>query len=107
MSLDYPEYKRLKKAHPVLGMLWRLGDCLYYQTLMGSVVLPLLFIHQKAIGQWPLSWGKTLGMAIAAFFGGLLLTLLCGHLKNLALMLGGGFHEYQKQVRQHQENRHR
>ena len=99
MSLDYPEYERLRKAHPFLGILWKLGDCLYYQALMTSIALPLLFIYQKTVGRSLLSWCETLEMAIASFLGVLVLTLLCGQLKNLAFLLGGGFYKYHEQVR--------
>lgn len=58
---------------------------------MASIALPLLFIYQKTVGRSLLSWVETLGMTIASFLGGLVLTLLYGQLKNLAFLLGGSF----------------
>ena len=37
MSLDYPEYEKLRKQSCFLGLLWRIGDLGYYLGLFGRV----------------------------------------------------------------------
>jgi hypothetical protein len=59
MSLDYPEYEKLRKTSRILGWLWRIGDCGYYLGLFAALISPPVFIFQRLRSpQSPLSWGK-------------------------------------------------
>ena len=37
MSLDYPEYLKLKQKSRWFGVLWRVGDAGYYIGLLGGI----------------------------------------------------------------------
>ena len=38
MSLDYPDYLKIKERSRLLGWIWRVGDIGYYVGLIGAII---------------------------------------------------------------------
>ncbi|WP_293152861.1 MULTISPECIES: hypothetical protein [unclassified Microcoleus] len=89
MSLDYPEYEKLRKQSWFLGLLWRIGDYGYYLGLFGVVGSPLVLIYDQLTSQKYHLHPKTallLGFQLVAFFA--CIFLLSALLKSFALKRG-------------------
>ena len=43
MSLDYPDYLRIRARSRWLGIVWRIGDTGYYVFLLAALLVPMVF----------------------------------------------------------------
>ncbi|MCC3406315.1 MAG: hypothetical protein JGK17_12135 [Microcoleus sp. PH2017_10_PVI_O_A] len=89
MSLDYPEYEKLRKQSWFLGLLWRIGDYGYYLGLFGALGSPLVLIYQQLTsqkGHLPAAAALFLGFLLVAFFA--CIFWLSAQLKCFALKRG-------------------
>jgi hypothetical protein len=50
MSLDYPDYERIKAQSRWLGRVWMLGDCAYYLGLLGGILAISWSLSATAVG---------------------------------------------------------
>jgi hypothetical protein len=89
MSLDYPEYEKLRKTSRILGGLWRIGDYGYYLGLFAALISPPVFIFQRFRSpQSPLSWSQALwgsGLLLLFWWG---IHIGSGWLKYYAIQRG-------------------
>ena len=49
MSLDYPDYLRIRQKSKYLGILWIIGDIGYYIGLLGAVAVPVVLYNIKGL----------------------------------------------------------
>ena len=49
MSLDFPQYIKIKKRSRWLGLCWRIGDTAYYIGLLGMIFVPLVTVGSRQI----------------------------------------------------------
>lgn len=91
MSLDYPEYEKLKKkGKTILCFLWRIGDIGYYIGIFGVVITPLgiireLIVNEKLRKVWHLALANML--ILTCFF--VVIHILSSTLKYCVLKKGG------------------
>jgi len=89
MSLDYPEYEKLRKQSRFLGLLWRIGDLGYYLGLFGALGSPLMIIYSQLTSRKAhLPWYTALlgGFLCTAFW--VCIFLASAQLKSFALKRG-------------------
>jgi hypothetical protein len=100
MSLDYPEYEKLRKQSWLLGLLWRIGDWGYYLGLFGTLGSLLMAIYSLLTTQKDnFSWytGLVAGLLPAAFFACIFWT--SSLLKNFALTRGEALKNQRRSVK--------
>jgi len=105
MSLDYPDYQRLKKKHLCLGVMWQIGDLLYYISLILAVIMPLGIVgyHFCMDPSRRPSWEQVI-LAATLSFGVLAIAFIAaGEIKSLAFRLGGGARKYYEE--EHSESK--
>ncbi len=53
MSMDYPDYLRIRQKSKFLGFLWVIGDIGYYLGLIGAWVGPIIVYNLRSGGLGP------------------------------------------------------
>jgi hypothetical protein len=59
MSMDYPDYEKLRKTSRFLAWVWRICDWGCYLGIFGAITPPLLLIYAQSIGsKRNVAWDK-------------------------------------------------
>jgi hypothetical protein len=86
MSMDYPDYLRIRERSRWLGIVWRIGDTGYYLFLLSAILVPIVLIATSSdiTGNGALRLGAFVACC-AVGFG------VCVQLKYYAHVKGGTF----------------
>lgn len=96
MSLDYPDYLKIREQNRWLGAIWQIGDKGYYFGLLVLVIVsPLTIFSVWALeilnGSEKVSFLDTLRSSGASFILGVLVCFFSALLKSFAHRKGGTY----------------
>lgn len=84
MSLDYPEYEKMKKENLAAAILWQIGDIFYYLFLVGGIVATMLIPYKIGKVGDGRDWWLTLKCAGIVLLGSIVGCIISGYMKSLS-----------------------
>ncbi len=97
MSMDFPEYQKMRKEHPILGIFWRVFDCGYYFFSFSTIISPgTVILYKLQDKEITITWLECFQIALLGFLINLLLFLLSSYGKSFIWKLAVGVEKYYK-----------